>query len=178
MSIAEGETCTIVAPVAHQGREAVEATPGLGSLESRRIAVLDISKVRSDVFVDAVERSVREAGGDPVERGTALASNRMDENEVRGLAERNDGAVLALADCGTCTSATLYDAVELHRNGCRAVLVTTEALRPTVDALAPRLGLADLPVVEVKQPNRDQTAQEIAKTATAAGPAILAALSG
>jgi len=30
----------------------------------------------------------------------------------------------------------------------------------------------------VKQPNRDQTAQEIAKTATAAGPAILAALSG
>ena len=178
MSITEGDTCTIVAPVGHQGRDPVDLVGGLGSLESRPIAVLDISKVRSDVFVDAVERCIREAGTESVERGVALASKRMDEDEVRGLAERNDGAVLALADCGTCTSATLYDAVELHRNGCRAVLVTTEALRATVDALAPRLGLADLPVVEVELPNREQTAEEIADTATAAGPAVLAALRG
>ncbi len=177
MTVTETETCAIVAPVGRQGRESVAAAPGLGSIESRRIAVLDISKVRSDTFADAVERAVQAEGAAEVERGIAPPSQRLDDDTVRGLAERNDGAVLALADCGTCTSWTLFDAVELHRQGCRAVLVTTEALRPMVDALAPRLGLADLPVVEVALPNREQTTEEIQATAEAAGPAIVASLS-
>ena len=102
----------------------------------------------------------------------------MTEAELAGVAERCDGAVLALADCGTCSSWTLFDAIELHRRGCRAVLVTTHALRPTVDALAERLGLPELPVVEVQEPNREQTSERIAVTARAAAPAIATALMG
>jgi hypothetical protein len=86
--------------------------------------------------------------------------------------------VLALADCGTCTSWTLWDAVELNRRGVRTVLVSTDALRPTVAALAPRLGLADLPLVTVATPNRDHGEEEIRATAAAAGQAIAEALTG
>jgi hypothetical protein len=177
MTTAETEACPVVQPVGHQGRESVPPADGLGSVASRPIAVLDISKVRSDTFADAVERAVRDAGAASVERGIAPPSQRLSDDDLRELAGRNDGAVLALADCGTCTSWTMFDAVELHRHGCRAVLVTTEALRPMVDALAPRLGLAELPIVEVALPNREQTADEIRSTAEAAGPAIVQALS-
>ena len=178
MTDALTETCTIVAPVGRQGRDAIPPAAGLRSLRGRRLTVLDISKVRSDTFADAVERALSEHDPAVVERGIAPPSQRLSDEELATVAERVDGAVLALADCGTCTSWTLFDAVELHRRGCRAVLVTTEALRPTVDALAPRLGLDDLPVVEVPLPNREQTAEEIAQTAAAAGPAIVAALEG
>jgi 3-dehydroquinate dehydratase len=70
----------------------------------------------------------------------------------------------------------MFDAIELHRHGCRAVLVTTGALRPTVVALAGRLGMADLPVVEVDQPNRDQSIEEITATASGAMPAVVGQL--
>jgi len=176
--IAESETCTIVLPVGRQGREPVDAVGGLRSVEGRTLAVLDISKVRSDAFADAVAEALRDAGAGDVERGIAPPSQRLGDAELSAIANRNEGAVLALADCGTCTSWTLYDAVELHRRGCRAVLVTTEALRPTVGALAPRLGLADLPIVAVGLPNREQDTDEVRATAAAAGPAILAALRG
>lgn len=166
------ESCTIVDPVGQQGRELVALVEPLSALAGHRVAVLDISKVRSDVFANAVEAALRD-GGAVTERGIAPPSQRLGDEQLAAIAGRCDAAVLALADCGTCTSWTMFDAIELHRHGCRAVLVTTAALRPTVDALAGRLGMAELPVVEVEQANRDLSAEEIAATASAAAPSIL-----
>lgn len=168
--------CPVVLPVGRQGRDAVQPVPPLASLDEASILVLDISKVRSDVFADAIQAGLHAAGCAAVERGIAPPSQRLADDELAAMGSAHDGAVLALADCGTCTSWTMFDAIELHRNGCRTVLVTTRALRATVDALAPRLGMADLPVVEVALPNREQTPDEIARTASAAVPAIVAAL--
>ena len=168
--------CPVVLPVGRQGRAEVEPVSPLPSLHGATLTVLDISKVRSDVFADALEAGLRAGGCTTVDRGVAPPSQRLGQQELAELGNRNDGAVLALADCGTCTSWTMFDAIELHRNGCRAVLVTTRALRPTVDAMAPRLGMASLPVVEVGLSNREQTADEIRAMATAAVPAVIAAL--
>jgi hypothetical protein len=166
------ESCTIVNPVGRQGREPVEIVDALASLEGARVAVLDISKVRSDAFADVVQAALRDRGA-LTERGIAPPSQRLSDDDLSAIGARCDAAVLALADCGTCTSWTMFDAIELHRHGCRAVLVTTSALRPTVTALAGRLGMAELPVVEVDQPNRDQSVPEIAATALAAMPAVV-----
>jgi hypothetical protein len=150
----------------------------LGDVAGATVAVLDISKVRSDVFAGELARGLGEDHGARVERGIAPGSHAMSDVELREVAARCDGAVLALADCGTCSSWTLYDAVELHRHGCRAVLVTTTAQRPMVEAMVARLGMADLPLVEVAEPNRDQDAQRISATAHAALRDVVAALRG
>jgi hypothetical protein len=169
------ESCTIVDPIGRQGRDAVAVIAPLASLTGRRVAVLDISKVRSDAFAEVVETALRNGGAD-TERGIAPPSQRLSDDDLVAIGARCEAAVLALADCGTCTSWTMFDAIELHRHGCRAVLVTTSALRPIVDALAGRLGMAELPVVEVDQPNRDQTVDEIRVTASAAMPAVIGQL--
>lgn len=166
------ESCTIIDPVGQQGREPVAVVDALESLQGARVAVLDISKVRSDAFADVVQSSLRDHGA-LTELGIAPPSQRLSDDELSAIGTRCDAAVLALADCGTCTSWTMFDAIELHRHGCRAVLVTTSALRPTVVALAGRLGMSELPVVEVDQPNRDQSVEEITATATAAMPAVV-----
>jgi hypothetical protein len=171
------DVCTIVDPVAHEGAERIAAAPPLGVLAGRRLRVLDITKVRSDAFAAEVVRGLTAAGAS-VETGIALPAQRMSDADLDGVAAGADGAVLALADCGTCTSWTLWDAIQLHRRGVRAVLVSTDALRPTVAALSRRLGLEDLPVVTVPLPNRDQSYDEIAATAAAAIPAIARALTG
>lgn len=171
------QNCQIIDPGAKSTRDAVAVVPPLRTLKGRRLAVLDITKVRSDAFVDQVESYLR--GREETlqtERGVAPPSQRLSDAELRETAERCDGAVLALADCGTCTAWTLFDAIELHRYGCRSVIVTTEALRPTVAALCSRLGMDELPVVEVTLPNRDQSRDQIVASARAAAPAIEAAL--
>jgi hypothetical protein len=176
--VSAADVCPVVVdPAAHESAE--PAVPGapLGTLSGRRVRVLDITKVRSDVFAAEVARGLREAGA-AVETGIALPAQRMSDAELDAVAAESDGAVLALADCGTCTSWTLWDAVELNRRGVRTVLVSTDALRPTVAALAPRLGLADLPLVTVATPNRDHGEEEIRATAAAAGQAIAEALTG
>jgi hypothetical protein len=171
------EVCPIVDPAAHDEAEPVPVGPPLGRLAGRRVRVLDITKVRSDVFAAEVARGL-EAAGAAVDTGIALPAQRMSDADLDATAEGAEAAVLALADCGTCTSWTLWDAIELNRRGIRAVLVSTEALRPTVAALASRLGMRDLPLVTVPSPNRDQAEPEIRATAAAAGPAIAAALTG
>ncbi len=168
-------SCTIVNPVGEQGRDQVAVVDALESLRGARVAVLDISKVRSDAFADVVQAALDDQGA-LTERGIAPPSQRLSDEELSVIGTRCDAAVLALADCGTCTSWTMFDAIELHRHGCRAVLVTTGALRPTVVALAGRLGMADLPVVEVDQPNRDQSIEEITATASGAMPAVVGQL--
>ncbi len=175
MDTLEMESCPIIDPVGRQGRDAVPVVAALEALSGSRVAVLDISKVRSDAFADTVEQVLRDQGA-TTERGIAPPSQRLSDAELSDIGSRCDAAVLALADCGTCTSWTMFDAIELHRNGCRAVLVTTSALRPTVEAMAGRLGMADLPVVEVAQPNRDQTLEEINATASGVMPAVVGQL--
>ena len=173
------ETCPIVDPAGQSDAREAPPAPGLGRLAGRRLAVLDIAKVGSEVFVDQVETTLRGCADSlDIERGIAPPSRGMSEDQLAAIAERCDGAVLALADCGTCSSWTLLDAIELNRRGCRAVLVTTEPLRPTIDALAGRLGMSSLPVVEVALPNREQTSDEVTATALAAGPQLVEALVG
>jgi hypothetical protein len=173
------ETCPIIDPAGPATAAVIPVAPGLATLAGRRVAVLDIAKIRSDAFVDQVEAGLREHESSlEIERSVAPPSRRLPDDEVANLAGHCDGAVLAVADCGTCSSWTLFDAIELHRHGCRAVLVISEELRPTIDALAGRLGMDDLPLVEVPLPNRDQTRADIAAAAEAATPAILAALTG
>jgi len=171
------EVCPVIDPAAHDDAEPVAVGAPLGELSGRRLRVLDITKVRSDVFAAEVARGL-EAAGASVEMGIALPAQRMSDAELDAVAGSADAAVLALADCGTCTSWTLWDAIELNRRGVRAVLVSTDALRPTVAVLARRLGLPELPLVTVALPNRDQAEPEIRATAAAAGPAIAAALTG
>jgi hypothetical protein len=173
---AEPEACPIVDPVAVSRTPPVERIAGLGRVAGAAVAVLDISKVRSDVFAGELARGLAEDHDARVERGIAPGSHPMDDAELRAIGERCDGAVLALADCGTCSSWTLYDAIELHRHGCRAVLVTTTAQRPMVEAMVARLGLPDLPLVEVAEPNRDQDAEHITRTARGALGAVVEAL--
>jgi hypothetical protein len=169
---------SVVDPVAHEGRDPVPVVPPLGDLAGKRVVVLDITKVRSEAFAAEVRRRLAQAVGAEVDSGVVMPAQRMSDEELERVAGSCDGAVLTLADCGTCTTWTAWDAIELHRRGCRAVLVTTEALRPMLGALVGRLGMADLPLVAVPQPNRDQTVEEIAATAAAAVPAIVRALAG
>jgi hypothetical protein len=172
------EACPIVDPVGRSSAPPIPRVAGLGAVAGATVAVLDISKVRSDVFAGELARGLGEDHGARIERGIAPGSHAMSDDELRDVGTRCDGAVLALADCGTCSSWTLYDAIELHRHGCRAVLVTTTAQRPMVEAMVARLGMAGLPLVEVAEPNRDQDAPQIAATAHAALRDVVAALRG
>jgi hypothetical protein len=173
---AEAEACPIVDPVGISSAPPVTRIDGISAVAGATVAVLDISKVRSDVFAGELARGLGDDHGAKIERGLAPGSHAMDDAELRDIGARCDGAVLALADCGTCSSWTLYDAIELHRHGCRAVLVTTTAQRPMVEAMVARLGLPDLPLVEVAEPNRDQDAEHITRTARGALGAVVEAL--
>ena len=81
-------------------READEATRPLAERAAtpRRIALVDIRKPRGDVFLDELERLLRERGHE-VERAAKPTFTKVAPPDVRKeIAERCDAVIEALAD--------------------------------------------------------------------------------
>ena len=72
--------------------------PRLRSLEGARVALLDISKPRGDVFLDHIEARLRERGAEVVRFCKPTFTKPAPTGLRHDIAERCDAVVEALAD--------------------------------------------------------------------------------
>ena len=75
-----------------------ERLPRLGSLEGRRVGLLDISKARGDVFLDRIEERLRERGVEVVRFRKPTFAKVAPVDLRKQIAERCDAVLEALAD--------------------------------------------------------------------------------
>ena len=101
----------------------------LETLEGKTIALMDIGKMRGDEFLDRLEVLFRE-------RGIATRRYKKPTNTrtaplelLQRMAEECQAVVIALSDCGSCTSCSTHDLVDLDRRGLPGVSVLTEEFR-------------------------------------------------
>jgi hypothetical protein len=66
--------------------------------EPARIALLDIRKPRGDVFLDELERLLRERGHEVVRQGKPTFTKPAPQDLRREIAEQCDAVIEALAD--------------------------------------------------------------------------------
>jgi hypothetical protein len=93
-----GEPLIVLDPTGEQRRPVRERAPRLKSLEAVRVALLDISKPRGDVFLNRIEERLRE-GGAEVQRFSKPTFTKPAPVDLRHEIASRCGAVIeALAD--------------------------------------------------------------------------------
>src|SRR3546814_18667859 len=63
-----------------------------------------------------------------------------------------DFAVTGIGDCGSCSTNSVHDGIQIEKRGIQAVAVCTEAFLPGLDALTPMPGLTDSQFAVVPKP--------------------------
>ena len=132
----------------------------LESLEGKTVALMDIGKMRGDEFIDRMEELFRE-------RRIATRRYKKPTNTrtaplemLQKIAEECHAVVIALSDCGSCTSCSTHDLVDLDRRGLPGVSVLTEEFREAFAAQSGAIGFEGAPLY-VPHPMQNRTREEL-----------------
>jgi hypothetical protein len=148
----------------------------LPDLSGMTIALMDIGKMRADEFIDRLEQLCR-ARGVATRRYKKPTNTRVAPREmIKDIAARCQAVVIALSDCGSCTSCSTHDLNDLDKQGLPGVSVLTDEFRQAFEAQRSAIGL-DAASVYVPHPMQNRTTAELHAFAEQSIDTILAAIS-
>jgi hypothetical protein len=140
-------------PVVSEEPSSIPAAPRLGSLAGKRLGFVDNSKLNADLFLSRIAGELANrfsAGIGPVIRKSA-PKDCLSEANIAELA-KCDAVVQCFGDCGTSTSVSAADAVELERRGMPTVTVFSTAFAEAARNQAAGRGMKSLPLVKIPHP--------------------------
>lgn len=125
----------------------------LSGLRGKRLGFIDNSKCNADLFIQRLvnrfsDRFTVIAG--PIVR-KAAPKDRLSENDLANLAAC-DAVVQCFGDCGTSTSISVAEAVEIERRGIPTVTVFSTAFASAARRQAADRGMPDLPLACIPHP--------------------------
>jgi hypothetical protein len=145
------------------------------SLDGATVALMDIGKMRGDEFIDRLEVLFRESGI-ATRRYKKPTNTRTAPIELlQQIAAECQVVVIALSDCGSCTSCSTHDLVDLDRRGLAGVSVLTEEFRPAFDQQCQAIGF-DGASLYVPHPMQNRTTSELHRFAEEVFAEVLATL--
>jgi hypothetical protein len=149
------------------------------SLRGLTVGFLGNLKPNADVLLHATEGLIVGAGAkETLYREKTSCSLGAPKAMLDELAQHCGAAVVALGDCGSCTSWCIHDAVELHRRGVPSVAFVAEPFIELAKYEARGLGIPDLNLVVLPYPMGGIDTEEIVRRAGTAFPEILSAIVG
>ena len=150
------------------GTDASDLASRPDSLEGARIAYVDWGKPNGEAFfeelrdvltdrynVAAVDYYVKPSPSSPMPADVESAVLESDP----------DGAILAIADCGSCNSSSVVDNITLETAGIPTVQVITDEFVDLNRQIREGQAYADLPIVTVPHPTRFLDRDEVAAMA-------------
>jgi hypothetical protein len=159
----------ILEPVVPESIADVALAPRLASLSGKRLGFVDNSKLNADRFLAEV------AGGLAQRYGVRLGPT------IRKLAPKDhlsaadfdlltqcDAVVQCFGDCGTSTSISVADAVELERRAVPTVTVFSTAFAKAAQKQALGRGLRNLHLVEIPHPMHTARREQVLERAATA----------
>jgi hypothetical protein len=145
------------------------------TLDGVTVALMDIGKMRGDEFIDRLESLLHE-------RGIATRRYRKPTNTrtaplelLQEIATECQAVVIALSDCGSCTSCSTHDLVDLDRRGLAGVSVLTTEFRDAFEQQCRAIGFAGA-ALYVPHPMQNRTTAELHRLAEESFASILAAI--
>jgi hypothetical protein len=150
------------------------------TLDGAVVALIDNTK-NSPHFPQAVISELQRRY--PIERVIWIVKSSMSvplDDEAWNLVRAQASvAVTMYGECGSCSSQSIRDALELEWSGIPAVCIAHEALAPSIDAMKSIAGMPDYPYVTVSfpaHPNAPLSADQCQHWAAELAPAIGALL--
>lgn len=137
-----------------------ERVAPLDAYEGKTIALMDIGKMRGDEFIDRLEQLCSERGIG-TRRYKKPTNTRVAPREmIDDITQHCDAVIIALSDCGSCTSCSTHDLSDLDRNGLSGVSVLTEEFRNAFESQKSAIGL-EAASVYVPHPMQNRTTEEL-----------------
>jgi hypothetical protein len=162
-------------PTAETASVLRERAAPLDTLKDKTIALMDIGKMRGDEFIDRLEQLCTERGI-KTRRFKKPTNTRVAPREmIKEIAENCDAVIIALSDCGSCTSCSTHDLNDLDKKGLAGVSVLTTEFRQAFDSQKGSIGL-DAASVYVPHPLQNRTTAELHRWADVAIDEILQAI--
>lgn len=147
----------------------------LDTLQGRTVALMDIGKMRGDEFIDRLEVLCR-ARGIATRRYKKPTNTRVAPREmILDIAAHCQAVIIALSDCGSCTSCSTHDLNDLDKRGLTGVSVLTSEFEQAFKSQTSSIGL-DAASVYVSHPMQNKTTAELHLSADLAFEAILQAI--
>jgi hypothetical protein len=129
-------------------------------LEGKCVALLDIGKMRGDEFIDRLE-IVLNARGISTGRYKKPTNTRVAPTEIiHDIILNCHAVVIALSDCGSCTSCSTHDLFTLDGRGIPGVNVITEEFADAFEVQRCAIGFDGAAVV-VPHPIQNRTRTEL-----------------
>lgn len=145
----------------------------LPSLDGLCVGLLDIGKMRGDEFIDRMETLLR-ARGIATRRYKKPTNTRVAPTEIiHAIALECHAVVIALSDCGSCTSCSTHDMAALDDRGIPGVSIITEEFADAFEVQRRAIGF-DGAAVFVPHPMQNRTRAELESFADQFCEAILA----
>jgi hypothetical protein len=142
----------VLNPLATSSVKTVEPAERLGDLKEKTIALIDNTKPNADVILDVVREVLAEEGvkGFPYHKKPAAAVPPPEG--IERCTREADAAVMALADCGSCTSWLVMDAIALEKEGIPTASVCSNYFSDLASSIGAAHGASHLPLIEIEHP--------------------------
>ncbi len=152
---------TMLNPVSPRREGEIDPAPRVKSLEGKLIGLLHNGKMGGDELLYGVRDGLA-----PYAKGATFEYRRKPHaasaasflHQVYG---RWEAAVVALGDCGSCSSWSVYDSIELEKAGIPTVLIVSRPFLQMNKIEAKRLLFPNLPLIVVDHPLAQLPAAEL-----------------
>ncbi|MCE5214045.1 MAG: hypothetical protein LLF83_04920 [Methanobacterium sp.] len=127
----------------------------------RFIALLDNTKPNADLILNLIQENLE---FDKFIRITKPAGDSATSDQIEQTAQA-DLIILALGDCGSCTTWLILDAIKLEKQGMPTISICSHIFAPFARELAESYGAHSLKIIEIEHPLAGQS-KEVIKTKT------------
>lgn len=145
------------------------------SLEGKTVALMDIGKMRGDEFIDRLEQLFAGVGVATRRYKKPTNTRTAPVSMIQDIAENCDLVVIALSDCGSCTSCSTHDLNDLDQRGLPGVSVLTTEFRDAFAKQCAAIGFEGASLY-VPHPMQNRTTVELHRLAEESFESILASL--
>jgi hypothetical protein len=147
----------------------------LDTLNGKTVALMDIGKMRGDEFIDRLEELFREQGIATRRYRKPTNTRTAPLDLLQKIADECQAVVIALSDCGSCTSCSTHDLVDLDRRGLPGVSVLTEEFREAFTTQCAAIGFQGASLY-VPHPMQNRTTAELHRFAEDAYGMVIGAI--
>ena len=126
-----------------------------------KISYFDNTKPNADVILAAVAESLN-IQGKKVEKPAGAHATK---EQLKDAADA-DLSIIAVGDCGSCSTWVILDAIRLEKEGTPTISICSDNFMDYARSLAKSYGADDLRIVEIKHPISGQKEEDVRKKAT------------
>ncbi len=142
------------------------------NLSNSTVALLDIGKMRGDEYIDRLEQLFCNMGVRTKRFRKPTNTRTAPLEMLKQIAAECQVVIIALSDCGSCTSCSTHDLRDLDNRGVAGVSVLTTEFRQPFATQCAAIGF-DGASVFIEHPMQNRTSEELHRMADSSFPEIL-----